>query len=204
MNIYLVWTGTILYWIVWPVGIALYYLFVTVVAILKLIYWPIAFVLQPVVYLVRFIAACLALPFRALVKLEVSNSSHELMVHTSDCSSTASVQLCGRCGTSRPPRRTRFVLHLQHLPSPPPSRRNARAHQRANFQTIPPRESSAKGKVASYHATTRQCRHRFHQWLQQYSRQRWPSQLARHNYNGRNGFGLLSLLMSSKQAASSA
>ena len=71
MNIYLAWTGTILYWISWPIGIVLFYLFVTVVAILKLIYWPIAFILQPVVYLLHFIAACLALPFRALVKLEV-------------------------------------------------------------------------------------------------------------------------------------
>jgi hypothetical protein len=75
MNIYLAWTGTILWWICWPIGILLYYLFVAVVAILKLIYWPIAFILQPVVYLLRFIAACLALPFRALVKLEVRGAS---------------------------------------------------------------------------------------------------------------------------------
>lgn len=71
MNIYLAWTGTILYWISWPIGIVLFYLFVAVVAILKLIYWPIAFVLQPVVHLLRFITAVLALPFQALVKLEV-------------------------------------------------------------------------------------------------------------------------------------
>jgi hypothetical protein len=75
MNIYLAWTGTILWWICWPIGILLYYLFVAVVAILKLIYWPIAFILQPVVYLLRFIAAILALPFRALVKLEVRDTS---------------------------------------------------------------------------------------------------------------------------------
>ena len=71
MNIYLAWTGTILYWIGWPIGIVLFYVFVAVVAILKLIYWPIAFILQPVVHLLRFITAVLALPFRALVKLEV-------------------------------------------------------------------------------------------------------------------------------------
>ncbi|KAM0705370.1 hypothetical protein Q7P35_008160 [Cladosporium inversicolor] len=70
MNIYFAWTGTILYWISWPIGIALFYLFVAVVAILKLIYWPIAFILRPVVHLLRFIAAVLAQPFRALVKLE--------------------------------------------------------------------------------------------------------------------------------------
>jgi hypothetical protein len=75
MNIYLAWVGTILWWICWPIGILLYYLFVAVVAILKLIYWPIAFILQPVVYLLRFIAAILALPFRALVKLEVRDTN---------------------------------------------------------------------------------------------------------------------------------
>jgi hypothetical protein len=75
MNIYLAWIGTILWWICWPIGILLYYLFVAVVAILKLIYWPIAFILQPVVYLLRFIAAILALPFRALVKLEVRDTN---------------------------------------------------------------------------------------------------------------------------------
>lgn len=85
MNIYLAWTGTILYWISWPIAIALFYLFVAVVAVLKLIYWPIAFVLQPVVHLLRFIAAVLALPFRALVKLEVSELNPVCLVHISDC-----------------------------------------------------------------------------------------------------------------------
>lgn len=73
MNIYLAWLGTILYWICYPIGILLYYLSAAVIALLKLIYWPIAFILQPVVYLLRFIGACLALPFRALLKLEVSD-----------------------------------------------------------------------------------------------------------------------------------
>jgi hypothetical protein len=84
MNIYLAWTGTILYWISWPIGIILFYIFVTVVAILKLIYWPIAFVLQPVVYLLHFIAACLALPFRALVKLEVRANHNIHLLHVSN------------------------------------------------------------------------------------------------------------------------
>lgn len=73
MNKYLAGTLTVLFWIVWPIYIVLYYLAITIFAILKVLYWPIAFVLQPVVYLLRFIAACLALPFRALVKLEVSS-----------------------------------------------------------------------------------------------------------------------------------
>lgn len=76
MNIYLAWTLTVLWWICWPVGITLYYLAITVLTLLKLLYWPVAFVLQPVVYFLRFIAACLALPFRALVKLEVSQFGH--------------------------------------------------------------------------------------------------------------------------------
>lgn len=73
MHIVLAWIFTILYWIIWPVIIVLYYLVTAVVATLKLLYWPIGFLLQPVVYLGRFILACLALPFRALVKLEVSD-----------------------------------------------------------------------------------------------------------------------------------
>ena len=73
MNKYLAGTLTVLFWIVWPIYIVLYYLAITIFAILKVLYWPIAFVLQPVVYLLRFIAACFALPFRALVKLEVSS-----------------------------------------------------------------------------------------------------------------------------------
>lgn len=85
MNLYLAWTGTILYWISWPIGIALFYLFVAVVAVLKLIYWPIAFVLQPVVHLLRFIAAVLALPFRALVKLEVRATQTSRRFHVSNC-----------------------------------------------------------------------------------------------------------------------
>jgi hypothetical protein len=84
MNIYLAWTGTILYWISWPIGIVLFYLFVAVVAILKLIYWPIAFILQPVVHLLRFITAVLALPFRALVKLEVRASGTFRPLHISN------------------------------------------------------------------------------------------------------------------------
>ena len=73
MNKYLAGTLTVLFWIGWPIYIVVYYLAITIFAILKVLYWPIAFVLQPVVYLLRFIAACLALPFQALVKLEASD-----------------------------------------------------------------------------------------------------------------------------------
>lgn len=173
MNIYLAWTGTILYWISWPIGIVLFYLFVTVVAILKLIYWPIAFVLQPVVYLLRFIAACLALPFRALVKLEVSRRSVVYSMHVSDCLFLASVQLHRRCGTTRPDRWTGHILHLQHPPSDSSSRFDARTSQRTHFQAVPPGESTAESKItAPYHAITRQCHHQPHQWLRQHRRHR--------------------------------
>lgn len=175
MNIYLAWTGTILYWIVWPVGITLYYLFIAVVAVLKLIYYPIAFILQPVVYLLRFIVACLALPFRALVKLEVCVSKHWHLAHISNCSSTATVRLCGRGCTCRPPWWTCIILHLQHLPSPPSSRLGARACQGAHLQAISPGEGSAKGKVAPFYATSKQCHHQPHQRLQQRSWQRRSS-----------------------------
>jgi len=94
MNNYLAGTLTVLFWIGWPIYIVLYYLANTVFAILKILYWPIAFVLQPVVYLLRFIAACLALPFRALVKLEVSTPSLNGDVCTTTTSNSICTSLC--------------------------------------------------------------------------------------------------------------
>jgi hypothetical protein len=82
MNKYLAGTLTVLFWIGWPIYIVLYYISITIFAILKVLYWPIAFVLQPVVYLLRFIAACLALPFRALIKLEVCGPRVPMNVYT--------------------------------------------------------------------------------------------------------------------------
>jgi hypothetical protein len=83
MNKYLAGTLTVLFWIGWPIYMVVYYLAITIFAILKVLYWPIAFVLQPVVYLLRFIAACLALPFQALVKLEVSDLEVNIRCTTS-------------------------------------------------------------------------------------------------------------------------
>jgi hypothetical protein len=94
MNKYLAGTLTVLFWIGWPIYIVLYYLTIAIFAILKVIYWPIAFVLQPVVYLLRFIAACLALPFRALVKLEVSTRSPNGKICTTTMSNSISTSLC--------------------------------------------------------------------------------------------------------------
>jgi hypothetical protein len=71
MNVYMSWLLTILWWICYPVGIVLYYVAIAGLAISKLLYQPVAFVLQPVVYLSRFVLACLALPFILLAKLAV-------------------------------------------------------------------------------------------------------------------------------------
>jgi len=72
MRVVLDWTLTISWYIVYPIWIAIYYLAVVLLAILQFLYRPIAFILQPVVLLGRFIAACLALPFRLIAKLEVT------------------------------------------------------------------------------------------------------------------------------------
>lgn len=149
MNKYLAGTLTVLFWIAWPIYIVLYYLAITIFAILKVLYWPIAFVLQPVVYLLRFIAACLALPFRALVKLEVNNLiSNICIISCLTLSPPASLQLPRSCSTSRPARRTGTLLHIQDLPPPPPARLRRPASQGATHrQTIPRGESSLQSKI---------------------------------------------------------
>jgi hypothetical protein len=81
-----------------------------------------------VVHLLRFITAILALPFRALVKLEVRVTKTFFVRYMSLIAyRVASVQLYWCCGTDRSPWRTGSILHLQHLPSTSPSRLNARA-----------------------------------------------------------------------------
>jgi len=178
MNIYLAWTGTILYWISWPIGIGIFYLFV---------------------------AAVVALPFRALVKLEVRvNETFSVRCMSLIICFVASVQLYRRCGTDRPTWRTGSILHLQHLPSTSPSRLDARASQRTDFQAVPPGESTTKGKITAYHAITRQHHHQPHQRLQQRSWPGWPSQPARPDNYGRNGLRLLIEIMLSPSAAASA
>ena len=61
-----------LWYICWPIGVSLYYVAVTIFSLLKLLYRPLGFLLQPLVYLGRFILACLAAPFHFLVRFEVS------------------------------------------------------------------------------------------------------------------------------------
>ena len=67
--------GKILYWIIWPIAIALfytlYYLAFAVLFILKLLYRPLEFVLLPVFYLLRFFGACVLAPFHFLARFEV-------------------------------------------------------------------------------------------------------------------------------------
>ena len=197
-NKYLAGTLTVLFWLFCPIYIVLYYLAIAVFTILKLLYWPIAFVLQPVVYLLRFVAACLALPFRALVKLEVCR----LDVNTDQCTMSclilytpAFVQLPRSCGTCRPARWTGTVLHLQHLSPPSETRFRSSASQRAYCQTIPSGESSPQGKVRSTSpiAAEQQQRHgcQSFQWPRQCLRQGRQPQSPRSDHHGGNGLRLL-------------
>lgn len=71
----LYWTGTVFYWIFWPIGISVYY-FVYYVSfvllfIIKLLYRPLEFVLLPVVYFVQFLFACMLAPFQFAARFEV-------------------------------------------------------------------------------------------------------------------------------------
>lgn len=48
-----------------------YYLSFAIVFVLRLLYEPIAFILLPIVYIVKFIWQCFLAPFRFLAKFEV-------------------------------------------------------------------------------------------------------------------------------------
>lgn len=74
------WSLTIAWWVIYPVGIILWYLAWTLVFLLKLLYWPVAFLLQPVFYLGRFVVACLALPYTLAVRFEVRELSDALLM----------------------------------------------------------------------------------------------------------------------------
>ena len=69
------WTGVVLWWVVYPVVIGIYYLFYyitfAVLFVVKLLLKPIAFVLAPIIYLGQFVLACLAAPFHFIAKFEV-------------------------------------------------------------------------------------------------------------------------------------
>jgi hypothetical protein len=71
----LVIAGRVIYWIVYPIGIALYhlvyYLAFAGLFIFKLLYRPLEFILLPLVYLVQFLFACLLAPFQFLARFEV-------------------------------------------------------------------------------------------------------------------------------------
>ena len=68
---YLANTLKVLGYIAWPIAITLYYITSGVAFVLKLLYWPLGFLLQPLVFLGRFILACFLAPFQLLVRLEV-------------------------------------------------------------------------------------------------------------------------------------
>ncbi|KAF2171106.1 hypothetical protein M409DRAFT_64062 [Zasmidium cellare ATCC 36951] len=69
-NAALAWAWTIGWWICYPIGVVVWYLAVVVLFILNLLYRPVAFLLQPFVYLGRFILACLVFPFTLAARLE--------------------------------------------------------------------------------------------------------------------------------------
>lgn len=68
----LAWVWTISWWICYPIGVVLWYLVLVVLFVLNLLYRPVAFLLQPVIYLGRFTLACLVFPFTLAARLEVS------------------------------------------------------------------------------------------------------------------------------------
>ncbi|SMY27186.1 unnamed protein product [Zymoseptoria tritici ST99CH_1A5] len=63
-------TGNLLYWIVYPIGLTLWYIAQVLIQLLQFLVRPIAFLLQPVFYLGAFLLNCLLLPFRAIAKFE--------------------------------------------------------------------------------------------------------------------------------------
>lgn len=71
-------------WLVYAIAVLLKDIAFALLWLLHLLYRPIAFTLQPFVYLGRFLLACLALPCKALVKFEVdfsfSFSSYVLLI----------------------------------------------------------------------------------------------------------------------------
>ncbi|EME43678.1 hypothetical protein DOTSEDRAFT_174645 [Dothistroma septosporum NZE10] len=70
LNLYLDWAWTISYWICAPIGWVLWYILLAVLFIIKILYWPVAFLLQPVFIFGRVILNILAAPFRLLVQFQ--------------------------------------------------------------------------------------------------------------------------------------
>lgn len=75
LKLYLHYTGIAIWTICKLVLLAVYYILcylaLGIVFISKLLYQPVGFLLQPVLYLGRFVLALLLVPFQLLVKLEV-------------------------------------------------------------------------------------------------------------------------------------
>ncbi|KAK0265135.1 hypothetical protein LTR91_008314 [Friedmanniomyces endolithicus] len=70
MNIYLAVTITILWYIGYPIAFVLYYAALAILFALRTLYRPVAFFLQPLIILGRFILACLLAPLALLAKFE--------------------------------------------------------------------------------------------------------------------------------------
>ena len=79
---YLTSTLTVLWYICWPIAVLIYYLAIAVLSIIKLLYQPVGFLLQPLVIVGHFILACLIAPFRLLSKFEVGGAQIIILTTT--------------------------------------------------------------------------------------------------------------------------
>ena len=102
---------SILWYICWPIGVLLYYVAIAVITIIKLLYQPVAFLLQPLIIVGHFILACLLSPFRLLVKFEVygMHNPHfvQLLIVVAD-----TLHICRHRSHSWPGHWSRRQVHL--------------------------------------------------------------------------------------------
>lgn len=119
-NAALAWAWTISWWICYPIGVVLWYLMVVVLFVLNLLYRPVAFLLQPVIYLARFALSCLVFPFTLAARLEVSRSMTASNYRYTDNGSD-DIYLSGRRRSRRTSRWPTHAWHIQHFKVDPPS-----------------------------------------------------------------------------------
>lgn len=72
MNVYLDWILTILYWIVWPIILVLYYIAIVPLYILQPILALLLLVATPFIHLGTFLGQCITWPFRFAGRFEVT------------------------------------------------------------------------------------------------------------------------------------
>ena len=79
------------------IGLVLWYLVLTVWLVLQTVYWPVAFLLQPLFFLGRFLAACLFLPVQIIIRLEVSHCFNRPTDKGSQCDGASNSSLWPFC-----------------------------------------------------------------------------------------------------------